>query len=67
MHYLLLEEDIAWMEEGHKTRCFGRREQDCSTSRLLHPFFAPWPIGKMLVYYCFTEHLYLMKSHKYLI
>ena len=52
MHHLLLEEDIAWMEEGHIARCFGRQEQNCSMIRQLHqlhPFFAPWPTGKMLV------------------
>ena len=52
MHCLLLEEDIAWVEEGHIARCFGRQEQDCNMSRLLHPFFAPWPIGKIVDYYC---------------
>ena len=45
-HCLLLEEDIAWMEEGRIARCFGRQEQDCSMSRLLHPVFAPWSMGK---------------------
>ena len=52
MHCLLLEEDIAWLEEGHIAHCFGRQKQDCSMSRLLHPFFAPWPIGKIINYYC---------------
>ena len=63
MHCLLLEEGIAWIEEGHMTRCFGRQDQDCSMSRLLHPFFAPWPIGKIVDYYCFTEYLYLTESY----
>lgn len=49
MHCLLLEEDIAWEEGLHIARhhrCFGRQALGCSTSLLLHPFFAPFKILK---------------------
>ena len=44
---LLLEEGIAWKEGVHIARCFGRHALlGCSTSRLLHPFFAPFLAAK---------------------
>ena len=46
MHCLLLEEDIAWKEEGHIVGCFGGQALGCSTSRLLHLFVAPFLAAK---------------------
>lgn len=39
IHCLLPEEGTAWEEGLDIGRCLGRQ---CSTSRLLHPFFAPF-------------------------
>ncbi len=46
LHCLRLEEDIAWKEGMHIARCFGRQALGCSTSRLLHPLFAPFLAAK---------------------